>query len=77
MLCEYVCKDGSRLGSHRLSKFDTAAVDDLFAKLLFKEVKGEKIERRTTVNHAMKSARTAWNTVSRANVSIFPAKNPF
>jgi hypothetical protein len=34
-------------------------------------------ERRTTLNHAMKTARSAWNTVSRANSSMFPAKNPF
>ena len=34
-------------------------------------------ERRTTVNHAMKTARTAWNTVSRANPRVFPPKNPF
>jgi hypothetical protein len=55
----------------------TAFVDDLFGKLLFKEIKGERVERRTTVNHAMKTARTAWNTVSRANPRVFPPKNPF
>jgi hypothetical protein len=77
MLAEYRLKDGSRLGARRLSSFDTAIVDDLFEKLLFKEVNGKKIARRTTVNHAMKTARTAWNTVSRANANMFPAKNPF
>jgi hypothetical protein len=78
MLCEYKLKDdGSRLGSQRLTQFTSAVVDDLFAKLLFKEVNGEKVERRTTVNHAMKTARSAWNTVSRANPGMFPAKNPF
>ena len=77
MLCEYRLQDGTRLGAHRLSQFDTASVDALFDKLLFKEVKGQKVERRTTVNHAMKTARSAWNTVSRANPKIFPAKNPF
>jgi hypothetical protein len=77
MLCEYRCRDGSRLGSWLLRSFITAVVDDLFKKLLFKDVNGTKIERRTTVNHAMKTARTAWNTVSRANSAAFPAKNPF
>jgi hypothetical protein len=78
MLCEYQLQEGAgRLGARRLSQFDTAMADDLFAKLLFKDVKGEKIERRTTVNHAMKTARTAWNTVSRANPGLFPTKNPF
>jgi hypothetical protein len=77
MLCEYRLKDGTRLGARRLNRFDTAAVDALFDKLLYKDVDGEKIERRTTVNHAMKSARSAWNTVSRANPGMFPAKNPF
>jgi hypothetical protein len=77
MLCEYKLKDGTRLGPRRLSFFDTAVVDDLFEKLLFKDVNGEKVERRTTVNHAMKTARSAWNTVSRANPGVFPATNPF
>jgi hypothetical protein len=77
MLCEYRLKDGSRLGAWRLGRLDTAAVDALFDKLLYKEVDGKKIERRTTLNHAMKTARSAWNTVSRANPGIFPAKNPF
>jgi hypothetical protein len=77
MLCEYRLQDGSRLGARPLSQFDTATVDDLFKKLLFKDVNGEKVERRTTLNHAMKTARSAWNTVSRANPGVFPAKNPF
>jgi hypothetical protein len=77
MLCEHRLQNGGRLGAQRLSQFDPAAVDALFGKLLFKEVDGEKVGRRTTVNHAMKTARTAWNTVSRANSAMFPAKNPF
>jgi hypothetical protein len=77
LLCEYKLKDSTRLGARRLTSFDTAVVDDLFEKLLFKDVNGEKIERRTTLNHAMKTARTAWNTVSRANPGALPAKNPF
>jgi hypothetical protein len=77
MICEYRLQDGCRLGSRLAKQFDTAAVDALFEKLLFKDVNGEKVERRTTVNHAMKTARSAWNTVARANSSMFPAKNPF
>ncbi|WP_375454795.1 hypothetical protein [uncultured Methylobacterium sp.] len=34
-------------------------------------------ERRTTVNHAMKSCRRAWNVVRRGNPSIVPEQNPF
>jgi hypothetical protein len=45
--------------------------------LLFKDVNGEKIERRTTVNHAMKTARTAWNTIYRKQTKLVPPKNPF
>jgi hypothetical protein len=69
--------NGRRLGTRRVSSIDTAFVDDLFGKLLFNEIKRERVERRTTVNHAMKTARTAWNTVSRANPRVFPPKNPF
>ena len=77
MICDYLLQDGRRLGTRRVSSIDTAFVDDLFEKLLHKDVDGEKIERRTTVNHAMKTARGAWNTVSRANPGLFPPKNPF
>jgi hypothetical protein len=77
MICEYRLQDGNRLGGRLVKQLDTAAVDALFEKLLFKDVNGEKVERRTTVNHAMKTARSAWNTVARANPGVFPAKNPF
>lgn len=77
MICEYLLQDGRRLGTRRVSSIDTAFVDNLFEKLLHKDVDGEKVERRTTVNHAMKTARGAWNTVSRANPGLFPPKNPF
>jgi hypothetical protein len=77
MICEYLLQDGRRLGMRRVSSIDTAFADDLFEKLLYKDVEGEKIERRTTVNHAMKTARGAWNTISRAHPHMFPPKNPF
>jgi hypothetical protein len=77
MIADYALKDGKRLGTRRVSNIDTAFVDDLFKKLLHKNFDGEMIERRTTTNHAMKTARNAWNMVSRANPGVFPVKNPF
>jgi hypothetical protein len=77
MIADYLLQDGKRLGTRRVTSLDTAFVDSLFAKLLYKEVNGEKVERRTTCNHAFKTARNAWNTISRANPGVFPLKNPF
>lgn len=77
MICEYILQDGRRLGTRRVTSIDTAFVDQLYEKLLFKTVYGQKVERRTTVNHAMKTARGAWKTVSRANPGLFPPRNPF
>ena len=34
-------------------------------------------ERRTTVNHAMKSCRRAWNICARRNPGRLPLVNPF
>jgi hypothetical protein len=75
MLCEYRLQSGKRIGTQRLAMFDTSVVDGLFGKLLFKEVNGEK--RRTTVNHSMKTARTAWNAVGRSHPKLVPPRNPF
>jgi hypothetical protein len=82
MIADYVLQDGKRLGTRRVTSLDTAFVDDLFKKLLYKREKDAEsnevlVERRTTTNHAMKTARNAWNTVSRANPGVFPVKNPF
>jgi hypothetical protein len=77
MLGEYRLQSDKRLGTQRLTAFSTAVVDDLFGKLLFKDVNGEKVERRTTVNHAMKTARTAWNTIGRSHPNLVPPRNPF
>jgi hypothetical protein len=35
------------------------------------------LERRTTINHAMKSCRRAWNVTMRLHRSVVPAANPF
>ena len=82
MIADYVLQDGKRLGTRRVTSFDTAFIDGLFKKLLYKKEKDAEgndvlVERRTTTNHAMKTARTTWNTVSRTNPVVFPLKNPF
>ena len=66
----------------RLSAIDTALTDDLYEKLLIlrtTDAKGNTIERerRTTVNHAMKSCRRAWNVVARRHPGKLPLVNPF
>jgi hypothetical protein len=64
MICDYKLKDDTRLGSKFLKIIDRPFVVDLYAKLLVKIGKnGDRTERRTTTNHAFKTARTAWNTV--------------
>jgi hypothetical protein len=78
----YILKDGNRLGEKRLSAIDTALTDDLYEKLLIlKTTDGDgnviERERRTTVNHAMKSCRRAWNVVARRHPGKLPIVNPF
>jgi hypothetical protein len=78
----YQLKDGKSLGEKRLSAIDTALTDDLYEKLLIlrtTDANGNVIERerRTTVNHAMKSCRRAWNVVARRHPGKLPLVNPF
>jgi hypothetical protein len=78
----YVLKDGKRLGEKRLTAIDTALIDDLYEKLLIlrtTNADGSVVERerRTTVNHAMKSCRRAWNVAARRNPGKLPLVNPF
>jgi hypothetical protein len=78
----YVLQDGTRLGQKRLSAIDTALTDDLYEKLLIlrtTDAKGNVIERerRTTVNHAMKSCHRAWKVCARRNPGKLPLINPF
>jgi hypothetical protein len=78
----YVLKDGKRLGEKRLTAIDTALTDDLYEKLLIlrtTDADGNVVERerRTTVNHAMKSCRRAWNVCARRNPGKLPLVNPF
>jgi hypothetical protein len=78
----YVLQDGTRLGQKRLSAIDTALTDDLYEKLLIlrtTDAKGNVIERerRTTINHAMKSCHRAWKVCARRNPGKLPLINPF
>jgi hypothetical protein len=75
MVGRYVLKDGRRLGSIHLSLINTGVVDPLYEKLL--RVPGKDSERRTSVNHAMKSCRRAWNVVLRRHPQDVPTLNPF
>jgi hypothetical protein len=82
MVGDHALKDGRRLGGIRATAIDTALVDVLYEKLLVvKEIDraGNTIERerRTTVNHAMKSCRRAWNVAARRNPGKLPRVNPF
>ena len=76
MIADYLLQDGKRLGTRRVTNIDTAFVDDLFKKLLYKKEKNAEgnevlIERRTTTNHAMKTARNAWNTCRALSPACF------
>jgi len=82
MVGGYAMKDGRKLGTMRLASITTAVVDALYEKLLIvKETDSAgnvvERERRTTVNHAMKSCRRAWNVARRRNPDRVPALNPF
>jgi hypothetical protein len=75
----HVLKDGRRLGQARITAITTAVTDALYEKLLIiTDSAGNVIgERRTTVNHAMKSCRRAWNIVARRHPGKLPLVNPF
>ncbi|HXB81245.1 MAG TPA: hypothetical protein VNX23_28200 [Bradyrhizobium sp.] len=72
-------KDGTLLGDRRAAQIDTSITDKLYEALLpLKDDDGNVIgERRTTVNHAMKSCRRAWNICARRNPGKLPLVNPF
>ena len=78
----HVLKDGRRLGGVRLTAIDTAVVDALYERLLIvkeSDTVGNVVERerRTRVNHAMKTCRRAWNIALRRNPHKVPMLNPF
>jgi hypothetical protein len=79
---DHVMNDGHRLGTARLTWITTAAVDQLYEKLLIvkkTDAQGNMIERerRTFVNYAMKTCRRAWFLVARSNPNRVPFVNPF
>jgi hypothetical protein len=78
----YLLKDGRRLGQARLTAITTAVTDSVYEKLLFiteTDVEGNIVERerRTSVNHAMKTCRRAWNVAARRHPGKVPPLNPF
>jgi hypothetical protein len=82
LIGQYALKDGRRLGTMPLAAITTAVTDALYEKLLTvteTDDSGNVIvrERRTTTNHAMKSARRAWNVAARRNPNKVPMVNPF
>ena len=79
MVGGHILKDGTRLGTRRVALIDTSVTDALYEKLLVvTDAEGNVIgERRTTVNHAMKSCRRAWNICARRNPGKLPIVNPF
>ena len=70
----YVMKDGRRLGSVSVNVITTAVTDALYEKL---QIADDGRERRTTINHAMKTCRRAWNVAARRNPGKLPVVNPF
>jgi hypothetical protein len=78
----YRLKDGRRLGQAKLAAITTAVIDAVYEKLLIvteTDADGNIVERerRTTVNHAMKTCRRAWNVAARRNPGKLPPGNPF
>jgi hypothetical protein len=79
---DFILKDGRRLGTVRAALITTAITDAIYEKLLIvtkTEANGNVVERerRTTVNHAMKTCRRAWNVAARRNPGKLPLVNPF
>jgi hypothetical protein len=78
----FLLSDGRRLGRVQLASITSDVVDTLYSRLLVikkTDADGNVIERerRTTINHAMKTCRRAWNVAARRNPSKVPTTNPF
>jgi hypothetical protein len=78
----YQLKDGRRLGQMPVKLITTATTDAIYEKLLIVTTTDAgsnaiERERRTTVNHAMKTCRRAWNVAARRNPGKVPLVNPF
>lgn len=78
----YQLKDGKRLGEQSVHAVTSAIVDLVYEKMLViteTDAAGNAVtrERRTTINHAMKSCRRAWNIAARRHPGKLPLANPF
>jgi hypothetical protein len=78
----YLLKDNRRLGDVRFAAITSDIVDAVYDRLLVitkTDAAGNTVERerRTTVNHAMKTCRRAWNVAARRNPGKLPPVNPF
>jgi hypothetical protein len=78
----FLLSDGRRLGQVRLASITSDVIDTLYDRLLVikeTDAAGNVIERerRTTVNHAMKTCRRAWNVTARRHPAFVPSVNPF
>ena len=67
---------------HGSAPITTAITDTVYEKLLIvteTDAGGNAVEheRRTTVDHAMKTCRRAWNVAARHNPDKLPSINPF
>ncbi len=82
LVSKFKLADGRPLGTLPVTAITTNVVDDLYEKLLIvkeTDTAGNVIERerKTTINHAMKSWRRAWNVARRSHPSKMPLNNPF
>lgn len=75
LVANHLLNDGRRLGTFPVSLIRSNDVDALYETLLTVKKTGRK--RRTTVNHAMRSLRRAWNVCYRRHPNIVPLINPF
>ena len=71
----YTLKDGSQAGRASLSAITTAITDAVYEKLILvaaTDADGNPVEhkRRTTINHAMKSCRRAWNVCRAVPIRV-------
>ena len=73
LVAEHRLKDSRRFGSLPLALITASAVDRLYEKL----VDADGRNRITTINHAMKSCRRAWNVMQRAEPKGVPPLKPF
>ena len=78
----YLLKNGRRLGEMPVSAVTSAVIDPLYEKLSVvseTDADGNVVlrTRTTTVNHAMKTCRRAWNITARRNPGKLPLANPF